>query len=49
MPKVDKLLGKLIPAMPFEDYITAPDFFHASEIKLFGQSINHWETRHQQY
>jgi len=43
-----KLLGQLIKEMPFDEYINKPEFFHASEVKLFGQSINHWETRHQQ-
>ena len=42
------LLGNLINDMPFEDYINEPDFIHSSEVKLFGQSMSHWETRFEQ-
>ena len=46
--KNNELMGNLVQNMPFEDYINEPGYFHASEIKLFGQSINHWKTRNQQ-
>lgn len=43
-----KLLGKLIRNMPFDEYISLLNYIHSSEIKLFGQSINHWLTRNEQ-
>ena len=48
MGHTEHLLGNLVKEMPFDDYISEPDFIHSSEVKLFGQSMAHWETRHQQ-
>ena len=39
MGHTEHLLGNLVKEMPFDSYISEPDFIHSSEIKLFGQSM----------
>ena len=48
MEEKDSIIGKLISDMPFEDYLSASGFIHSSDIKLFGQSMNHYKTRNEQ-
>ena len=35
------LLNKLVPGMSSEEYFKDPDYWHSSDIKSVGQSINH--------
>ena len=42
------LLNKLVPGMSSEEYFKDPDYWHSSDIKSVGQSINHFEKKDQQ-
>ena len=48
MERYMDLLNKLIPKMSSEDYFNAPGYWHSSDIKYVGQSINHFEKKDQQ-
>ena len=48
MERYMDLLNKLVPGMSSEEYFKAPDYWHSSDIKSVGQSINHFEKKDQQ-